>query len=94
MDPGEFYLPHFFGEPSSDPLPHLSLPNGLSLSYGEILLLGDFYEVVGEWEADPINKKISHTSPLGVALIGKRKGDKVEVEAPAGKVVYEILAIE
>ncbi|OGT60114.1 MAG: hypothetical protein A3E85_03410 [Gammaproteobacteria bacterium RIFCSPHIGHO2_12_FULL_45_12] len=38
----------FFGEPSSDPLPHLSLPNGLSLSYGEILLLGDFYEVVGE----------------------------------------------
>ena len=53
-----------------------------------------FYEVVGEWEADPINKKISHTSPLGVALIGKRKGDKVEVEAPAGKVVYEILAIE
>lgn len=52
------------------------------------------YEIVGEWEADPANKKISHTSPLGVALVGKKKGDKVEVEAPAGKVIYEILAIE
>ena len=53
-----------------------------------------FYEVVGEWEADPVNKKISHTSPLGQALLGKKKGEVVEVEAPAGKVVYEILAIE
>ena len=52
------------------------------------------YEIVGEWEADPVNKKISHTSPLGQALLGKKKGEKVEVEAPAGKVVYEILAIE
>jgi transcription elongation factor GreA len=52
------------------------------------------YQVVGEWEADPIKKKISHTSPLGQALVGKRKGEKVEVEAPAGKVVYEILSVE
>lgn len=52
------------------------------------------YEIVGEWEADPVNKKISHTSPLGAALMGKKKGDKVEVEAPAGKIVYEILAID
>lgn len=51
------------------------------------------FEVVGEWEADPVNKKISHTSPLGKALLDKKKGDKVEVEAPAGKVVYEILKI-
>ncbi|MGD0523146.1 MAG: transcription elongation factor GreA [Candidatus Microgenomates bacterium] len=52
------------------------------------------FEIVGEWEADPINKKISHESPLGQALVGKRVGDKVEVEAPAGKLTYEILAIE
>lgn len=52
------------------------------------------YEVVGEWEADPVNKKISHTSPLGVALMGKKIGEKAEVEAPAGKVIYEVLAIE
>lgn len=52
------------------------------------------FDIVGEWEADPIKKKISHDSPLGVALLGKKVGDKTEVEAPAGKVLYEVLAIE
>ena len=52
------------------------------------------YHIVGEWEADPMQKKISHTSPLGKALVGKDKGDKVEVEAPAGKIVYEIVSID
>jgi len=52
------------------------------------------FEMVGEWEADPKNKKISPESPLGAALIGKKVGEKIEVEVPAGKVVYEILAIE
>lgn len=52
------------------------------------------FNIVGEWEADPMNKKISHDSPLGLALLGKNKGDSVEVEAPAGKVLYEILAVE
>jgi transcription elongation factor GreA len=52
------------------------------------------FDIVGEWEADPVNKKISHESPLGLALSGKKVGDKVEVEAPAGKLQYEILAIE
>lgn len=54
----------------------------------------DVFTVVGEWEADPANKKISHSSPLGKALLGKKVGDKVEVEAPAGKVMYRILEIE
>lgn len=52
------------------------------------------FDIVGEWEADPIKKKISDSSPLGLALVGKKVGDKAEVEAPAGKVMYEILAIE
>jgi len=51
------------------------------------------YELVGEWEADPVKKKISHTSPLGQALMGKGKGDDVEFEAPAGKVVYKVKKI-
>lgn len=51
------------------------------------------YEIVGEWEADPLKKKISHTSPLGQALVGKRKGESVEFEAPAGKVIYKIKKI-
>lgn len=52
-----------------------------------------FY-IVGEWEADPLNKKVSDKSPLGKALFGKKVGEKVEVEAPAGKIVYEIVAVE
>jgi transcription elongation factor GreA len=52
------------------------------------------YYIVGEWEADPTSKKISHNSPLGQALVGKKKGEKAEVEAPAGKVIYEILSIK
>ncbi|HVT01291.1 MAG TPA: transcription elongation factor GreA [Patescibacteria group bacterium] len=51
------------------------------------------FSLVGEWEADPKNKKISHESPLGKALMGKAIGEKVEVEAPAGKVVYTVVGI-
>lgn len=53
----------------------------------------EMYTLVGEWEADPMNKKISHSSPLGQALIGKKVGEKAEVEAPAGKIIYKILEI-
>ncbi|HTK03729.1 MAG TPA: transcription elongation factor GreA [Alphaproteobacteria bacterium] len=52
------------------------------------------FNIVGEWEADPMAKKISHESPLGTALMGKKVGEKAEVEAPAGKVVYEVVAVE
>lgn len=53
----------------------------------------DVYMIVGEWEADPKEKKISHSSPLGKALMGKKVGDTVEVAAPAGKLLYKILQI-
>ena len=52
------------------------------------------YNIVGDWEADPMEKKISHTSPLGQSLVGRVIGDKVEVDAPAGKIQYQILAVE
>jgi transcription elongation factor GreA len=51
------------------------------------------FSIVGEWEANPAEKKISLSSPLGQALAGKTKGDKVEVEAPAGTMIYEIVDI-
>ena len=51
------------------------------------------FTIVGEWEADPLQKKISHSSPLGTALIGKKVGEIVEVDAPAGKIKYKILTI-
>ena len=51
------------------------------------------FTVVGEWEADPVEKKISHESPLGKALLGKSVGDEIHVEAPAGKMTYKIISI-
>jgi len=52
------------------------------------------FTIVGEWEADPAEKKISHESPLGKALMGRKVGDQVEVEAPAGKIIYAIKALK
>ncbi len=51
------------------------------------------YEIVGEFEANPSLKKISAGSPLGKALVGRKPGEEVEFEAPAGKVVYKIIDI-
>ena len=51
------------------------------------------FVIVGAQEADPLLGKISNESPLGGALLGKKKGEKVEVEVPAGKQVYKILKI-
>lgn len=52
------------------------------------------FMIVGDWEAKPAEKKISGSSPLGKALIGRKVGDKVEVDAPVGKVTYSIVSIE
>jgi transcription elongation factor GreA len=52
------------------------------------------FEIVGEFEADPLNKKLSHTSPIGKALVGKKIGEWVEVEVPAGKIRYKIVEIQ
>jgi len=54
----------------------------------------EIFTVVGEWEADPENKKISHESPLGKVLLGKKVGEKVQVEAPAGKITYAIINVK
>lgn len=50
--------------------------------------------IVGEFESDPLQKKISHTSPMGKALIGKKEGDVVEMVIPSGKHVFTILNIK
>ena len=52
------------------------------------------FTIVGEWEADPAAKKISHESPLGKALMGKKVGDNVEVEAPSGTITYIIKEVK
>jgi transcription elongation factor GreA len=52
------------------------------------------FNIVGALEANPLEKKISHESPLGSALVGKKVGDKIEVDAPVGKLIYTVLKIE
>lgn len=54
----------------------------------------EVFTVVGEWEADPMNKKISHESPLGKVLLGKKVGEKVQVDAPAGKITYAVIGVK
>ncbi len=51
------------------------------------------YQVVGEPEADIRKGRISTSSPIGRALIGKSEGDAVEVTTPGGERYYEILSI-
>lgn len=51
------------------------------------------YQIVGEFEADVKKGKISITSPIARAIIGKKKGDSVEVMTPGGGKSYEILRI-
>lgn len=48
------------------------------------------FAIVGEWEANPREKKISEKSPLGQALQGKKAGDEVAIQAPAGTLTYTI----
>lgn len=51
------------------------------------------FTIVGAQEADPLNGKISNESPLGMAFLGKKKGDSVQVKVPAGVHVYELLDV-
>lgn len=73
--------------------------NGHQVDVGTTVLVqndGNKHEfhIVGEWEADPMQKKISHESPLGRELVGRKVGDEVKVEAPAGQITYKILEIK
>ena len=51
------------------------------------------YLLVGEGEADPMKNKILTTSPMGQAMLNKKKGENFIVDAPAGKMEYKILEI-
>lgn len=52
------------------------------------------YHIVGSTESDPLEGKISAVSPVGKALMGKAKGDKIEVDTPDGTITYKILSIK
>ena len=52
------------------------------------------YQIVGKDESDSVAGKISYTSPIGKALIGKKVGDSVVVKAPKGEIEYEIISFK
>ncbi|BAD39465.1 transcription elongation factor GreA [Symbiobacterium thermophilum] len=60
------------------------------LEYGDLLE----YTIVGTVEADPAKNKISNESPVGKAIMGRTKGEVVVVEAPAGRIEYEIVDVK
>ena len=61
----------------------------LDIEYNDEMM----YHIVGSTEADPKVGKISDESPAGKALLGKRVGDNVTVEAPAGEISFKVLEI-
>ena len=74
---------------------------GRTVRFGATVTLADeetdaksVYQVVGEFEAEIKEKRISSSSPLGRALIGREVGDSVEVETPNGTHYYEITKVQ
>lgn len=75
--------------------------SGETVKFGATVTLADedtdeetTYKIVGEHEADVKNGRIAVTSPIARAVIGKSKGDSVEVETPRGHKFFEIEQIE
>ena len=75
--------------------------SGTTVKFGATVTLSDedtderrTYQIVGDLEADAKRGRISISSPIARALIGKGKGDTVEVAAPGGARAYEILKVE
>ncbi len=52
------------------------------------------FQIVGEFEANPSQKRLSFTSPIGKALLGKKVGETVKIQIPVGKTQYKIIAIK
>lgn len=52
------------------------------------------YRIVGSEEADIRERKISHVSPLGEVMMGKKKGDEFALDTPSGKVDYKVVSVE
>jgi transcription elongation factor GreA len=52
------------------------------------------YHIVGSAEANPAQQKLSNESPVGKAILGRKKGETVEVAAPRGSLKYKILEIK
>jgi transcription elongation factor GreA len=72
-----------------------------TVSVGSIVTLKDMefgdlveYSIVGTAESDPLQNKISNESPVGKAILGKKKGISVDINVPAGTISYQIVDIK
>ena len=54
----------------------------------------EIYQIVGAAEANPSDGKLSAKSPIGAALIGHKRGDKVKVNAPGGEITFKIKKVQ
>jgi transcription elongation factor GreA len=52
------------------------------------------YQIVGSFEADPTNHRISNESPVGRAIMGKKAGEVVQVRVPEGSLEYKVVEIK
>ncbi len=52
------------------------------------------FQIIGPEESSPLEGKISHSSPLGKALLNRKEGEKIEINTPSGKKEYKILKIQ
>ncbi|MEX2143470.1 MAG: transcription elongation factor GreA [Anaerolineales bacterium] len=74
-------------------------PNGV-IGLGSVVLIREQgrepvkYFLVGAQEADPRNGRISHESPIGRVLLGRKAGDTVKAATPAGELSFEIIEVE
>ncbi|MCQ2096405.1 MAG: transcription elongation factor GreA [Fibrobacter sp.] len=71
-----------------------------SIRFGATITMRDIktkrekkYQIVGDKEIDPLQGKISMKSPVGEALMGKKQGEQVQVQAPRGIITYEIVEV-
>ncbi|OGL77654.1 hypothetical protein A3J43_01900 [Candidatus Uhrbacteria bacterium RIFCSPHIGHO2_12_FULL_54_23] len=51
------------------------------------------YQILGSYESDPARGRISHASPLGAALLHRRRGETVDVDTPRGRLQYRVMAL-
>ena len=76
------------------------MPVSDKIIFGTTIIVADennneiTYKIVGEDEADLKKDKISVTSPISRALVGKSEGDEVTIKTPSGNIVYEIVEVK
>ena len=76
------------------------MPVSDKIIFGTTIIVADennteiTYKIVGEDEADLKKGKISVTSPISRALVGKSEGDEVTIKTPSGNIVYEIVEVK